>query len=260
MIPLEHNWLKLNVLESRLTSELRQSFVSKTLARISQSRSRRDNETTEIAECLNRSPALQTENNKAHRAIPRYKTAMPSLSNDDVVAPISAQQLANIQPEISSLEPQATIVGAPEITRDVTIRDPNQRISLPPDFRLIFGTMAGTFAGFGLGLAEGARVTGYRYRAENAHRLPKTLGGWYFYHKTKNYVVTVGAVKEGLRMAPKIGFWSGMFFWTENMVDVWRGGGTQRDFLSTVVAALALNGAFSLWRTWNDLISASHFK
>ncbi len=43
-----------------------------------------------------------------------------------------------------------------------------------------------------------------RFLAENAHRPPTTLQGWYFYNKTKNYRVLLagfkGAGRESLRL------------------------------------------------------------
>lgn len=38
-----------------------------------------------------------------------------------------------------------------------------------------------------------------RFLAENAHRPPKTLEEWYFYHKTKNYRVVLGGLKQSGR-------------------------------------------------------------
>lgn len=51
---------------------------------------------------------------------------------------------------------------------------------------------------------RGGRREGLRYLAENAHRAPTTLQGWYFYNKTKNYRVMLGALKgagsDGMRL------------------------------------------------------------
>jgi len=90
----------------------------------------------------------------------------------------------------------------------------------------------------------GAQNAGYRFRAENSHRLPTTEKGWYFYHKTKNYVVMQGAGKEGLRMAVKLGGWTGLFFLVEAAVDKNRG---KKDMFSSLCAGMSVAGAFSLW-------------
>src|SRR5258708_475959 len=52
-------------------------------------------------------------------------------------------------------------------------------------------------AGMALGVYRGGRMAGLRFLAENAHRAPETVKGWYFYNKTKNYRVVYGGLKEG---------------------------------------------------------------
>ena len=137
--------------------------------------------------------------------------------------------------------------------------------------------------GFGLGATYGGNMAGLRFRAENAHRLPTSQVGWYLYHKSKNYHVMAGGVKEGLRMGVKLSIWAGGFLCMEEATDRFRGAilkrwvgfkdkraeakgwdikekdlgleklenlhgvWVQRDFLSTTVAALATAGAFSVW-------------
>jgi hypothetical protein len=83
-----------------------------------------------------------------------------------------------------------------------------------------------------------------RFRAENAHRLPKTSTGWYLYHKSKNYHMALGGVKEGLKMGAKVSLWTAAFFYIEDCWDEIRG---KKDFLNTVVASLSVAGGFSLW-------------
>ena len=167
---------------------------------------------------------------------------------------------------------------------------------MPFPIRLPLTTILGLTTGFFLGAAHGGQISGLRFRAENAHRLPTSQVGWYLYHKSKNYHAMLGGIKEGLRMGCRIGGWTGVFFAIEEAVDrsrgalvkrlygfrerrreekakrlgVWDeeevaeedktlgldrvGGGrrgppvwVQRDFLSTVVAALGTAGAFSAW-------------
>jgi len=103
------------------------------------------------------------------------------------------------------------------------------------------------------------------------------------YHKSKNYHIMLGGIKEGIKMGAKLGFWVGSFFFMEEAVDRMRGAflrqwvgfkdkrreskgwqleekdvglerlanswgvWVQRDFLSTTVAALGTAGAFSAW-------------
>src|ERR1700748_2855145 len=60
------------------------------------------------------------------------------------------------------------------------------------------------FVGFVIGTRRGARATSLRFLAENAHRAPRTLQGWYFYNKTKNYRVMWGALKGGAVYGMKV--------------------------------------------------------
>ena len=87
-------------------------------------------------------------------------------------------------------------------------------------------------------------MAGMRFRAEHSHVFPTTRTGWYLYHKSKNYHVMLGGIKEGLKMGTKVGFWAGGFFLVEEAVDRKR---RTKDFLSTVVAGLTTAGAFSAW-------------
>ncbi|KAK3052989.1 hypothetical protein LTR09_006053 [Extremus antarcticus] len=144
------------------------------------------------------------------------------------------------------------------------------RLSIPfPARTALLATLSATTGAF-LGLAHGSTESGLRFRAENAHRLPNSQTGWYLYHKSKNYHVILGGVKEGFKMAGKLGLWSAVFVVMEEGVDRgraaggrgWRervGRGTEsgldgeeergvpRDFVSTVLAGLGTAGAFSAW-------------
>lgn len=76
------------------------------------------------------------------------------------------------------------------------------RLNIPRELYLLPGSMI--LAGSVLGMFRGGRREGLRYLAENAHRAPTTLQGWYFYNKTKNYRVMLGAIKgagaDGIRL------------------------------------------------------------
>ncbi|MCJ1246917.1 hypothetical protein MMC30_004128 [Trapelia coarctata] len=121
----------------------------------------------------------------------------------------------------------------------------NFRLSIPFELRLVAGTTTSFAAGAILGLSHGAQAAGLRFRAENAHRLPNTSTGWYLYHKSKNYHIALGGVKEGLKMGTKVGFWVGSYFAIEEAIDQVRGG--RADFLSSVVAGMSVAGGFSAW-------------
>ncbi|CAE6418626.1 unnamed protein product [Rhizoctonia solani] len=86
------------------------------------------------------------------------------------------------------------------------------RINVPARYYLVPGVCFTT--GFVLGLTRGARHASLRFLAENAHRRPTTVQGWYFYKKTKNYRVMWGGLKGGmaigLRMAAFGCVWVGL--------------------------------------------------
>lgn len=131
----------------------------------------------------------------------------------------------------------------------------SNRLSMPPTIRMSVVTTGAFLSGMALGITYGMKTAGLRFRAENAHRIPHSSTGWYLYHKSKNYHVVLGGVKEGLKMGSKISFLTGGFFVIENAVDRMRG---NQDFLSSLVAGLAIAGGFSAWSGchWNLLRGA----
>ena len=116
------------------------------------------------------------------------------------------------------------------------------RLSIPFYIRFPAATAGAFITGAALGVSHGGKTAGMRFRAANSHRFPTTSTGWYLYHKSKNYHVMLGGIKEGLKMGSKIGFWAGSFFIVEEAVDQWRG---TKDFLSTVVAGMTIAAGFS---------------
>ncbi len=120
----------------------------------------------------------------------------------------------------------------------------DSRMSLPFGMRLPLATTLSFVSGMALGISHGSRTAGLRFRAENAHRLPTTPTGWYLYHKSKNYHMALGGVKEGMKMGAKVSFWTAGFFSIEEMFDRYRG---TKDFVNTVIASLSIAGGFSLW-------------
>lgn len=121
----------------------------------------------------------------------------------------------------------------------------SSRLSMPFRERLILSECGAAIGGFALGATQGGLVAGLRFRAENAHRLPETTTGWYFYHRSKNYNAMFGGIKEGLRLGGRTCVWVSAYVLAEEAVDQLRGG--SRDFVSSVVASLALAGFVSAW-------------
>jgi len=150
---------------------------------------------------------------------------------------------------ITKVDSNGSIVPAPWSRR---INE--NRLSLSYKNRLSAATTCAFFTGVFLGLSHGSQTAGLRFRAENSHRFPITSTGWYLYHKSKNYHMMLGGVKEGLKLGSKVAFWAGGFFVIEEAVDRVRGG--KRDFASTVMAGLSVAGGFSAWsRSINTSLS-----
>ncbi|CAK7202877.1 hypothetical protein SEUCBS139899_005604 [Sporothrix eucalyptigena] len=118
------------------------------------------------------------------------------------------------------------------------------RLSLPDVVRIPLATFASFTVGMGLGAAQGSTMAGLRFRAEHAHKLPMTTAGWYLYHKSKNYHVAYGGIREGLRMGARVSVWTTAMFGIETLFDRYRG---TQDLANTVVACVTVAGAFSLW-------------
>jgi len=174
--------------------------------------------------------------------------------------------------------PHSNPMETPKSTKkDFTIfTTTNERLSMFFPIRMTLALAISSVTGFSLGAAHGGNMAGLVFRAENAHRLPTSTVGWYLYHKSKNYHVMLGGIKEGMRMGLRLGVWTGIFLYMEEAVDRLRGAvlkrwvgfkdrrglerelglerlenlrgvWVQRDFLSTTVAALGTAGAFSVW-------------
>lgn len=80
---------------------------------------------------------------------------------------------------------------------------PAIRIDIPQRYYLLPG--AAVLTGVTIGLFRGSRAASLRFLAENAHRTPRTVRGWYLYNKTKNYRVLLGGLKEAGAHAARLG-------------------------------------------------------
>lgn len=156
----------------------------------------------------------------------------------------SATTLADTLPP--AVPPRPLTGSALDSLKSFSLISPSDRLSIDPSWRILFGFTSASIVGFALGASYGGTTSGYRFRAENAHRLPKSQKGWFFYHKTKNYHVAVGAAKEGIKMGLRLGFWTGAFLIAEVAVDGLRAP-EGKDALGSVVAAAGTAGAWSVW-------------
>lgn len=82
-------------------------------------------------------------------------------------------------------------------------KKPAIHLTIPPRSYLLPG--AAIVVGTMIGLRRGARTASLQFLAENAHRPPTTVQGWYFYNKTKNYRVLMSGLKEAGKEATKLG-------------------------------------------------------
>ncbi|ODV98457.1 hypothetical protein PACTADRAFT_36558 [Pachysolen tannophilus NRRL Y-2460] len=109
------------------------------------------------------------------------------------------------------------------------------RFNLNPVYRVPLVMMTtGTIGGFS-GLFQGYSKASLQYLAENAHRLPKSKNGWYFYHKRKNYFCLVNSFKTAITNAIKLSVLTGSIFVIEAGLDKFR---NCIDFGNTMMATV----------------------
>ncbi|GAA5862811.1 hypothetical protein JCM8547_006555 [Rhodosporidiobolus lusitaniae] len=73
--------------------------------------------------------------------------------------------------------------------------------------------------GFTSGLVSSSKLASKQFLAENAHRLPTTVQGWYFYQKTKNYRVLYAGLLGGLKTGVRLSAWTTAFVTLEDAID-----------------------------------------
>lgn len=117
-----------------------------------------------------------------------------------------------------------------------------QRLGMASTPRIVLTMLTASGYGVMSGFYNGFQVGSLQYLALNAHRLPKTKGGWYFYHKRKNYVVMKEALTQGVKVGGKYAAASVTYFGIEAYLDHVRG---RIDFLSTATAAVIMGGLYS---------------
>ncbi|CAN3374618.1 hypothetical protein DIURU_000016 [Diutina rugosa] len=120
----------------------------------------------------------------------------------------------------------------------------NQRFHMKPEQRLeAFSLTAGIIGGM-TGFYEGVKMSSLRFLTENGHRLPQNVGGWYFYHKKKNYVMILSGVKQAFKVGTKYTLAVGTFFGLEATLDRARG---SVDCLNTSAAAAICSASYAIF-------------
>lgn len=89
--------------------------------------------------------------------------------------------------------------------------------SIPP--RHLMLTSAAAMAGLSIGLIRGSRNASWQFLAENAHRAPTTVQGWYFYKKTKNYKMMLEGLKQGAKDGVRLGIMMVCFVGIEDGIE-----------------------------------------
>ncbi|KAL4265614.1 hypothetical protein AB1N83_000168 [Pleurotus pulmonarius] len=116
-------------------------------------------------------------------------------------------------------------------------------ITVPPRWYLIPGTAF--IAGAAIGVVRGGQTESLRFLAENAHRPPTTVEGWYFYNKTKNYRIMLAGLKSGGWEAAKLAALGVGWVGIEEGVE--RAGlGDVREVIAGVGTAAMFSGAYRL--------------
>ena len=134
-------------------------------------------------------------------------------------------------------------ITASEIINEGPDEKRNERFHLTPGERILALVSTSAIVGGMAGFYYGVRTSSLRYLTENAHRLPKTVGGWYFYNKKKNYIMVVSGVKQALKTGFKFGGAVGGFFGMEYLFDSVRG--NTIDFINTTASALITSTVYA---------------
>ncbi|ORY32574.1 hypothetical protein BCR39DRAFT_522937 [Naematelia encephala] len=112
------------------------------------------------------------------------------MSLSDTMSSITSSPIASSSSSSSSSPSSSSSSYANSDSSQLTI--PTTLLILPPTAAIL---------GFIIGVRRGGSRARLRFLAENAHRAPKTVQGWYFYTKTRNYKMAHGAINYGLKYA-----------------------------------------------------------
>lgn len=98
--------------------------------------------------------------------------------------------------------------------------------------------LGGFFAGF----YKGFTTRSVQFLAENAHRLPRTVAGWYFYHREKNYTSALAGFGKGVTRARQFGALAVGFSAVEHVSEKYII--KQESYLNTLLGWWTVSGAF----------------
>ncbi|KAG1350344.1 hypothetical protein G6F62_003302 [Rhizopus arrhizus] len=175
---------------------------------------------------------------------------MERSQDSPIIPPTPSVQESYIPPTPTVQQPytppftgEASFSSVPPVITTESEKDTSMlRAGLEEKPRVILMTTIGSLWGFGIGAFLGGRQSGLQYLAENAHKLPTTVQGWYFYHKTKNYKMMLGGMKKGMRYAGKTGGLCLLYGSLEAALD---GARQEPDVLNSVAAGVMTGTIFS---------------
>ncbi|KAG1820419.1 uncharacterized protein BJ212DRAFT_1266563 [Suillus subaureus] len=131
--------------------------------------------------------------------------------------------------------------------------DGTERYDVTPilESRYFILPASAALVGVFIGAVRGSRLASLRFLAENAHRPPKTIRGWYLYNKTKNYKRMAAGLSSGGKDGVKLGVTALVWVGIEDGLGRC---GKPFDDLKEVGAGVGTAGAFSVvyrlpWRT-----------
>ncbi|KAG2118970.1 uncharacterized protein F5147DRAFT_667676 [Suillus discolor] len=131
--------------------------------------------------------------------------------------------------------------------------DETKRYDVTPilESRYFILPASAALVGVFIGAVRGSRLASLRFLAENAHRPPKTIRGWYLYNKTKNYKRMAAGLLSGGKEGVKLGVTALVWVGIEDGLGRC---GAGFDDLKEVGAGVGTAGAFSIvyrlrWRT-----------
>ena len=121
---------------------------------------------------------------------------------------------------------------------------PTHRLFGPTPELVVKSGSVSFIGGLLVGYRNGARMAGLRFRAEHAHKMPRSTQALYFYHRRKNYYVAKYGIEKGIATGARLAGWTGAYFVAEGAIDAMRG--ERRDFVSSMTAGVGVAGLFSL--------------
>lgn len=150
----------------------------------------------------------------------------------------------------TNAEQQQSFLDTLQEIQDESFED---RFGLPVPARLtLFGLGAGIMGGVG-GMIHGWSQASLKYLAANAHRLPKSYNGWFFYHKRKSYYCTKSAMALAFTTGIRLSSFVVGIFALEAGFDYLRDG--QKDWANTAMA-ISLPGFGYAWAKGMNKVQA----